>query len=175
MKQCCKTVTMATTQQENEGGGPKLGVSPSPALITATLRCCAWLLCGCQDTPASRHNVVDDAHRLVAVLTGYVESRLSHGVLHVHVGHMLDQVVEELRAAVDGQPVDLQQSVRVGHRREPQTSEGRGPTHRRQALVVADVDVGVVLQESAHALFLSGGEGAAQGEGFLGFSPPGRC
>lgn len=59
-----------------------------------------------------RDKLEENAHRFVAVLTGYVESRLSHGVLHVHVGHVLDQVVEQLRAPVHSQPVDLQQRVR---------------------------------------------------------------
>lgn len=51
----------------------------------------------------------DGAHRFVAVLTGYVQRRLPHGVLHVHVGHVLDQVVQELCAPIHSQPVDLQQ------------------------------------------------------------------
>ena len=43
----------------------------------------------------------------MSVLTGHVEGRLSHGVLHVHVGHMLHKVMEQLGAAVHCQPVDL--------------------------------------------------------------------
>lgn len=47
----------------------------------------------------------------MAILTGHVESCLPHGIFHVYVGHMLDQVVKELCPPVDCQPVDLQQRL----------------------------------------------------------------
>lgn len=48
------------------------------------------------------------AHSFMAILTGDMQSGLPHGVFHVHVGHVLDQVVKELCSPVDCQPVDLQ-------------------------------------------------------------------
>lgn len=47
----------------------------------------------------------------MAILTGNMKSCLPHGIFHVHVGHMLDEVMKELCPPVDCQPVDLQQKL----------------------------------------------------------------
>ena len=60
----------------------------------------------------------------MSVLTGHVEGRLSHGVLHVHVGHMLHQVMEQLRAAVHRQPVDLRQKAGEESRYDGEAEDG---------------------------------------------------
>lgn len=66
--------------------------------------------------------------------------------------------MEELRPPVHSQPVNLWRGSHVGHRRQAQTSayNHRGQTYCSQSLVVTDVDISIVLQESAHALLLSG-------------------
>lgn len=60
----------------------------------------------------ARQHSSEYAHGFVTVLTGHVQRRLSHGVLHVHIGHVLDQIVEELRPPVHSQPVNLWRRVR---------------------------------------------------------------
>lgn len=47
-------------------------------------------------------------HSFMAILTSNMKSCLPHGIFHVHVRHMLDEVMKELCSAVDCQPVDLQ-------------------------------------------------------------------
>lgn len=60
----------------------------------------------------TRRDSCEYAHGFVTVLTGNVQRRLSHGVLHVHIGHVLDQIMEELRPPVHSQPVNLWRRVR---------------------------------------------------------------
>jgi len=77
--------------------------------------CQYWILGVCVFlcvSSASRNHSAP--YRLVSVLAGHVQRRLAHGVLHVHVGHVLHQVVQQLRAPVHRQPVDLCGRTRGG-------------------------------------------------------------
>lgn len=57
----------------------------------------SWLIC------------VLSTHSLVSVLAGYMKGGLSHGILHIHVSHMLHQVMKQLSPPVHSQPVDLEE------------------------------------------------------------------
>lgn len=48
----------------------------------------SWLIC------------VLSTHSLVSVLAGYMKGGLSHGILHIHVSHMLHQVMKQLSPPV---------------------------------------------------------------------------
>lgn len=37
----------------------------------------------------------------MSILTGNMKSCLAHGVFHIHIGHMLNQIVKELRPPID--------------------------------------------------------------------------
>ena len=51
-------------------------------------------------------------HSLVSVLAGYMKGGLSHGILYIHVSHMLHQVMKQLSPPVHSQPVDLEEEGR---------------------------------------------------------------